>query len=191
MNDTPLFLHFPTLPPERTAQQKGAFVRGGRVRFFTKPAVRREHDNMVALVAAKLPADWEPYSGPVAVRIHLCYPFRRSERTRVVADGLEIPHDRRPDLDNLCKGLIDALTTAQIWRDDGQISDLDVSKVWGPTGYWEVEVTPLDFLIPARLPPRCPTTRGGPQGMQRHGRTGNGVPTGNLAALPGLSAACG
>lgn len=151
MNET-LFLHFNTLPTERTAQQKGAFVRGGRVHFFTKAHVRREHDNMVALVAARLPHDWEPFSGPVAVRIHLCYPFRRSERKRVVADGMEIPHDRRPDLDNLCKGLIDALTTAQVWKDDGQIASLDASKWWGPKGYWEVEVTPLAFLVPSTSP---------------------------------------
>ena len=156
MNREPIFLRFNTLPPHRTAQQKGAYVRGGRVHFFTKSDVAREERTIVGLVASRLPPDWTPYPCPVAVRIHLCYPYRKSERKGVVKAGAEIPNDRRPDLDNILKGCIDALVAAQLFRDDGQIARIEASKTWGPMGYWEVGVAPIDAAEPASVPQEPP-----------------------------------
>lgn len=138
----PLRMRFETLPPKRTAQQKGAFVRNGRIMFYTKKEVRREEQTLTALVLSRLPAGWEPFRGPVDLTVRLCYPYRKGEPKRVQASGLEIPHDCRPDLDNLLKGLFDALTAAQVWGDDSQIARLDASKSWGPKAYWEVVAAP-------------------------------------------------
>ena len=153
MNREPIFLRFNTLPPHRTAQQKGAYVRGGRVHFFTKSDVAREERTIVGLVSARLPPDWTPFACPVSVRIHLCYPYRKNERKSVVKAGVEIPNDRRPDLDNILKGCIDALVAAQLFRDDGQIASLEASKTWGPMGYWEVGVAPAEAVAPIQFPP--------------------------------------
>jgi crossover junction endodeoxyribonuclease RusA len=59
-------------------------------------------------------------------------------RQRVVLTGLEerlsvhikaYPPDRRKrDLDNLPKGVLDALTKAEVWRDDSQIDDLHITR---------------------------------------------------------------
>jgi hypothetical protein len=44
-----------------------------------------------------------------------------------------IPCDTRPDCDNLCKILFDAMTRLGFWGDDSQIADLRFVKCWGDT----------------------------------------------------------
>jgi Holliday junction resolvase RusA-like endonuclease len=39
------------------------------------------------------------------------------------------PHQQKPDVDNLCKALLDAL-----FGDDSHIHDIRISKIWGVTG---------------------------------------------------------
>ncbi len=131
------------LPPKRTAQQKGAFVRNGRVHFFTKAAIRAQEENTVALVLSKLPDDWQPLTGPLSLKLRFCFPYRKSEKKAVVRSGQEVPHDVRGDLDNLCKGFLDALGTAGVFHDDAQVSALSAVKVWGPSAYFTVRVAQI------------------------------------------------
>jgi Holliday junction resolvase RusA-like endonuclease len=131
------------LPPRRTAQQKGVFVRNGRAHFYTKSAVRQQEQNTVALVLSHLPPDWEPLCGPLKLHLRFCFPYRKSEKKAVVRGGLEIPHFVRPDLDNLLKGFLDALTTAGCFTDDAQIFDLRVVKTWGPAPYFHVRLAQI------------------------------------------------
>jgi crossover junction endodeoxyribonuclease RusA len=42
------------------------------------------------------------------------------------------PDNRRRDLDNLVKGVFDALTKARVWEDDSQVHDLHLK--WGEVG---------------------------------------------------------
>jgi Holliday junction resolvase RusA-like endonuclease len=43
-------------------------------------------------------------------------------------------HCIRPDLDNLLKAVMDALTMAGAWRDDAQVSEVSVRKVYAGEG---------------------------------------------------------
>lgn len=139
----PMYLRFPSMPPRHTAQQKGFMVRNGRPHFFKKASVVRSERNTLSLVRDSLPEGFKPFGGPVAVRVRLCWPYRRTERKRVVESGREVWNAVRPDLDNLAKGILDILTRALVWRDDGQVARLVLEKVWGPSGYWSVEVESL------------------------------------------------
>lgn len=140
-------LHFrvAAVPPRRTAQQKGVFVRNGRAHFYTKSAVRQEESNTVALVLSKLPKDWRPIEGPVSLSLRLVYPYRKGEPKRRTACGNELPHDRKPDLDNLAKGIVDSIVTAGVVYDDSQFANMNLSKRWGPTPYWEVDVAEIGW----------------------------------------------
>ena len=121
------------VPPTATAQQKGVFVRNGRAHFFTKQKVRDAEDFLAAMLAPHAPA--EPLRGPVYFSARWCFPYRKSEPTRVTAAGREIAHTVRPDLDNLEKNLLDVLTRLRFYEDDSQIFTKSTAKVWGPKPY--------------------------------------------------------
>ena len=138
MNPPDLLFRVDGLPPRRTLQAgRGAYVEGGKVRFFTRPGARAEAWQMTADFRRQLPAGWTARTGPCAVRVELVYPLRKMDR----AEGETlIPHDVKPDADNLVKSILDALTRARVWEDDGQVADLRVRKWRGRRPRWAVFV---------------------------------------------------
>lgn len=76
-------------------------------------------------VQALLAGGFEPLAGRVRVTL-----------------SCHAPDNRRRDLDNLTKGLLDSLTHAKIWNDDSQIDDLRIIRmpaIKGGTVLVEVE----------------------------------------------------
>lgn len=66
----------------------------------------------------------QPFKGPLALHLRLYLPKPKS------APKTKIWPDVRPDLDNYEKAVLDALTQAHIWEDDGQICDLRSQKIY-------------------------------------------------------------
>lgn len=58
-----------------------------------------------------------------------------SEKKKREHDGM--PHRSKPDVDNLCKGILDCL-----YDDDSSLHDLRITKLWGIVG--SIEIKPLD-----------------------------------------------
>ena len=131
------------IPPTATAQQKGAFVCGGRVRFFTKKKVRQSENFLAALLSMHKPD--VPFSEPVSVSVTWTFPFRKSERRSVVKAGMPVPHTSRPDLDNLEKNLLDVMTRLNFWTDDSLVTEKSTSKWWGPKPGIDIEIRPTAF----------------------------------------------
>ena len=133
-----LTFYAPEPPPHRTLQGgRGARVCGGKVRFFTRKAERLEAERMRDFFKAGLPHGWKPRGGPCKVRVELIYPARKQDR---MADGVLLPHATRPDADNLVKSLLDAMTRAGVWEDDGQVFNLSVCKYRCRRPCWRVSV---------------------------------------------------
>mgnify|MGYP000064395921 CR=1 FL=1 len=108
-------------------------MAGGRPRFFKKAHVARAERDLVSLLTAHRPAKCGTIeSGPVAVSVLFIWPYRKSEPKKRTAGGGLLPCDTRPDADNLTKMLLDAMTRCAFWRDDGQVADLRIAKLWGP-----------------------------------------------------------
>lgn len=121
------------IPPKATSQQKGESVIGGRIVHFKKAHVKRAENDLVSLLIAYRPADLPDYStGALAVSVSLTYPYRKSERKALVKAQAVIPCDKRPDVDNLVKMIMDGLTRCAYWGDDGQVARLLIEKQWGP-----------------------------------------------------------
>lgn len=131
------------IPPTATAQQKGAFVCGGRVRFYTKKKVRQSENFLAALLSMHVPD--VPFSEPVSVSVMWTFPWRKSERKSVTRAGEPIPHVSRPDLDNLEKNLLDVMTRLNFWTDDSLVTDKHTSKWWGPKPGIDIEIRPTAF----------------------------------------------
>lgn len=70
-----------------------------------------------------VPDGWMPVSVYLVFRMP-----RPKSQTRKKGPNPELPHVKRPDVDNLAKAVLDALTGV-LWKDDGQVQRLAVTKV--------------------------------------------------------------
>lgn len=94
-----------------------------------------------AAASVKAPAD--PLTGPIRVRLAFTVEPSRGKRP----PGGPAFEDW-PDVDKLVRAVFDALTSADVWRDDKQVVDLTVTKRWtGPERVApgvDIEVETLD-----------------------------------------------
>lgn len=131
----------PGEPPKATAQH-GLHIAKGRLYRKPQPAI----EAMKAMLEPFVPA--KPMSGPLIVRVVFEYPYRKSDlATKAKRDHLArvpwCPMDAKPDVDNLAKGLLDAMTKLGFWEDDAQIFDLRIQKRRGHNPRLEIEITPF------------------------------------------------
>lgn len=129
--DAPLLAF--TIPGEPVAKGRPKVsTAGGFARAYT-PKRTRTYEGIVRDAAAaaveQAGGDW-PLVGPLHVDIRAVFKrpgrlFRRADH-----DGL-IPHDRRPDLDNVIKAVLDGMDGAGVWQDDAQVAELSASKFYG------------------------------------------------------------
>ncbi len=95
----------------------------GKVRAYT-PKKSATYENLVKLEAQKHIT--KPIDGPVGLYIHFYLPRPK----RLVWKTKQMPSiytDKRPDIDNLAKSVIDGLNDIA-FRDDGQIAMLHIQK---------------------------------------------------------------
>jgi Holliday junction resolvase RusA-like endonuclease len=116
-------------PPTVTAQQKGVMVRAGRPMFFTKKKVKDAQDALIMQLRKFAPR--QPIEFPVLVKIKFAFRVTKAR-----------PHERvhgvRPDLDNLTKGVLDALCPAGWLKDDALVDQLVVEKCRTGDPYMEI-----------------------------------------------------
>ena len=101
-----------------------AFSRGGHAAVYD-PGTAGEWKALVA-AAGEAQRPESPLSEPLFVALEFIMPRPKSVPRRL-GSGRR-PHTSRPDLDNLAKAVLDALTQAGWWCDDDQICGLDASK---------------------------------------------------------------
>lgn len=124
-------------PTTVTAQQKGVFVLGGKPRFFTKAKVKKAQNALVARLAGHRPT--QPLDGPLAMSVLWVF-----QRPKAMKDtGSLAFHTKRPDLDNLLKGVLDALEPAGWVTDDARICRFTCTKFYGSEPYLQLRVEVL------------------------------------------------
>lgn len=126
------------VPPTATAQHKGAFIRDGKVHFYKRQDVVESEFDWYHIVAPYRPK--EPLDGPLYVRVCLAWPYTAATPKRVRERKAVVPIDRRPDLDNLLKSLLDVLTRAAIIAEDARIAVLLAAKVRTPHGGVSIDI---------------------------------------------------
>lgn len=114
-------------PPKTTSQQKGVFVRGGKPRFFTKKKVQDAKDHFTGKLRPLIPKAWTPIAHPVSVEIRFHFAYTAADKKRKCVEY--VPHDKRPDLDNLIKLLLDAMTASGWFKDDSVVTRLVATKI--------------------------------------------------------------
>ncbi len=97
------------------------------VRHYPDPKTKRNAQALEALCLPYVPA--QPLEGPLCVKLHAYYPWRKSESKRNRARG-EIPKDTKPDADNIAKQVLDVLEAMGFFANDSQVTHLEVHKAW-------------------------------------------------------------
>lgn len=90
-------------------------------------------------------APQKPLEGPLVLEFIAGMPIPAStpKRDREAMLRGDIGHTKKPDLDNLGKQLLDAMTRTGFWHDDKQVVSLHCSKRYAAVPGWEVAVYPV------------------------------------------------
>jgi crossover junction endodeoxyribonuclease RusA len=126
-------------------------VRGkdGRVRLLegSTTSARQRHRawrDLVAQGAREAWGDRDPLDCPVQVHIRFFMPRPKSARKALVWAA------KKPDLDKLCRSVLDSLTDAGVLRDDSRVVQLHAEKSLafvGQTTGATVIVTPVEEAV--------------------------------------------
>lgn len=118
-----------------------ATVIGGHARMYT-PERTTAFEGKVRAIACVEMAKAGLAATPEACRVEMaferCPPKSWSKKKTLEMRGL--PITGRPDVDNQAKAILDALNGV-VFEDDGQVSDLFVSRRWGETDSVRVAVS--------------------------------------------------
>lgn len=114
-------------------------VAKGRARFgkngavFT-PAKTRKWEADARMVARQAMGARQPFTGPVAVIVEMCFPIPASwpKWKREAARNGEVMHTTKPDADNVVKAAKDAMNGV-VWLDDAQVFAVTITKGYGDT----------------------------------------------------------
>ena len=142
------------VPMIPAAKGRPRFARVGKfVRTFTPEKTETAERNLIALAAPHAPA--EPMRGPITFIAEFKFPIpkgwprwkREVARSRGIGLG-SYHHVSRPDLDNLLKLVLDALTsTGRWWLDDSQIVSVWATKRYSESPGTRVEIAELDQAV--------------------------------------------
>ena len=109
-------------------------MAGGRVRTYT-PKRTKEFEQRIAWFVAVRPA-----TGPIKIEITAIFSRPKAMHRKRDPDGLTW-HDKKPDLDNVCKAVIDSLN-GRAYVDDSQIVRIDAAAFYAEkTGKPRTEIT--------------------------------------------------
>lgn len=122
---------------------------GGFVRMYTPDTADAMKAGLVALARESIGGGnpWpRDYDGPVAVTFTAIMARPKAHFLRgKLRDNAPRRHPHKPDLDNIEKAILDALTKARVWRDDAQVDWVLKCRRWAFDGELPgliVEVTP-------------------------------------------------
>lgn len=126
--------HLSTLPPDSRPRAAPRYGAGGRI-----VGARAHHGagytSWKATAAAEARAVWGDRPALVGpVEVHLLVVVRPPQARRPRTGAAREWCERKPDVDNAAKGVLDALTDAGVWGDDVQVVRLVVDRCWGAVG---------------------------------------------------------
>lgn len=123
----------------------GAPMAKGRPRFSRKigraytpdKTVKYETYLRTMLANDMNKAGLEPIEGPVSVRVVFTMPEPKSMAKKL--KGLELPHVKKPDLDNMLKAVLDSMNQVVV-KDDSQVFKIETEKRYGSPARTELFV---------------------------------------------------
>jgi Holliday junction resolvase RusA-like endonuclease len=122
--------HVPAVPVAQPRPRSRVFVdKGGNPRTQNYTPTRHPVNVFKAAAQQAFATEYDgpPLEGPLAVTLVFVLP-RPGGKVWKMKPMLRYWHAKRPDIDNLSKAIMDALSDLA-WRDDAQVCDISASKV--------------------------------------------------------------
>lgn len=118
--------------------------RGKRVVAYT-PAKTAAYESLVQRVAEAAMMGREPSERPIKLVVNLAFevPASWSKKRRALALAGQIRATKKPDADNVLKGLKDGCNGI-VWKDDAQVVCIELWKAYGATPSAAVSVHELE-----------------------------------------------
>ena len=109
-----------------------AFARDGHTRVYD-PGTAEGWKGQIAEAARQGHLLLKPMEGPLKLSLLFTMPrtgthYRSNGQ---VKDRAPLYHMVKPDCDNLAKAVMDALTILKFWRDDNQVAEMEILKLYG------------------------------------------------------------
>lgn len=128
-----------------------AFVRGGRASVY-EAGTAEGWKAQVAAACAKI--EGARFAGPLLVKLVFYMPRPKGHfRTNgdLKANAPLILHTSKPDVDNLAKSVLDALTGIHAWTDDDQVCALNVRRYYESARNGQQDFPPGCQLVISQL----------------------------------------
>ena len=125
-----------TLPVVPTAQARPRHTRHGHT--YKSAGQIAAEQTLEALLVPHIPEN--ALDGPLELCFMACLPIPKSagKKAREAMLGGISGHTKKPDLDNLAKQLMDAMTRLRFWNDDRQITRLVAEKRYSDSPCWQI-----------------------------------------------------
>lgn len=135
---------FLDIEPPKATHQSGLTIlkRGSRTFIGKKSSSKGAQAKRMLATLLNVYRPQKPLEGPLKLKVHWCYSWRKSEPKKERERGWKYCHTR-PDSDNLCKSLKDVLTDCGYFNDDAQVAHLEFIKTWGDKPGISIEITEI------------------------------------------------
>lgn len=130
-----------TIPGAPVGKGRPRFAKRGNFVTTYTPKETASYENLVKVLAMQEMGSNQPTSSPVNVFIDIaiCPPVSWSKKKRAQALNAEIYPTGKPDIDNVAKGILDAMNGV-VYLDDKQAIGLMVRKFYRESDYAVVRV---------------------------------------------------
>jgi Holliday junction resolvase RusA-like endonuclease len=134
-----------TIPSQPVAKGRPKFARRGAHVVAYTPAKTASYENLVKLAATTAMCGTLPTAAPIAlsVTLNLQIPASWSKKRRAAAVAGTICATKKPDADNVLKGIKDGCNGI-VWKDDAQVVDIRLQKRYSETPGALVSVSVID-----------------------------------------------
>lgn len=136
----PIILHVEGIPKPQPRPR--AFALNGRARVYDAGTAEGWKSSIAAAALAHRPA--QPIDEPLRLMIRYYLPRPKGHFGKKGLRGSAPAHPcGKPDLDNLDKAVLDALTEIGMWRDDSLVCRKESEKSYGTRAGAEIQIHPL------------------------------------------------
>lgn len=130
------------VPGDPMGKQRPKFARRGKFTTTYTPKKTREYEKKVKIEYNKVNRG-KYFEGPLRIDIKGVFRIPSSVSKKKYNEMIGKAHDKKPDVDNLGKIILDPLNKLA-YNDDGQVSKLNIEKIYGENPRVEVKISEIN-----------------------------------------------